>query len=85
MSGDGVEGYVQISSSSAFRELHAASIARQQTLLPTHEYRRDILYLVQTSRVLVLVGHTGSGKTTRKKELARRAPANSAARDSALP
>lgn len=39
-------------------------IDKQQELLPIHAYKRDILYLVEKHSTVVLVGETGSGKTT---------------------
>lgn len=39
-------------------------IDKQQELLPIYKYKRDILYLVEKHSTVILVGETGSGKTT---------------------
>ena len=39
-------------------------IDKQQEVLPIYAYKRDILYLVEKHATVVLVGETGSGKTT---------------------
>lgn len=41
-----------------------ASMEKQRQRLPVYKYRRDILYLVETHATTIVVGETGSGKTT---------------------
>lgn len=41
-----------------------ASIERQRQRLPAYKYRNSILYLVETHATTIIVGETGSGKTT---------------------
>lgn len=40
------------------------SLYKPATLLPIARHRRNLLYLVETYPVTIVVGHTGSGKTT---------------------
>ncbi|KAK9470990.1 P-loop containing nucleoside triphosphate hydrolase protein [Dipodascopsis tothii] len=44
--------------------IQTLSMARQRESLPIFRHRREILYLIETTPVVVLIGHTGSGKTT---------------------
>lgn len=37
---------------------------KQKQRLPVYKYRRAILYLVETHATTIVVGETGSGKTT---------------------
>ncbi|CAJ2658903.1 unnamed protein product [Trifolium pratense] len=41
-----------------------ASIEKQRQRLPVYKYRNAILYLVETHATTIIVGETGSGKTT---------------------
>jgi len=41
------------------------SIDQQRTQLPIYKLRNQILYCLEKHRVLILIGETGSGKTTR--------------------
>lgn len=41
-----------------------ASMERQRQRLPVYNYRTAILYLVETHATTIVVGETGSGKTT---------------------
>lgn len=41
-----------------------ASIDKQRQRLPVYKYRNAILYLVETHSTTIIVGETGSGKTT---------------------
>lgn len=41
-----------------------ASIEKQRQRLPVYKYRTAILYLVETHAATIIVGETGSGKTT---------------------
>lgn len=41
-----------------------ASIEKQRQRLPVSKYRTAILYLVETHATTIIVGETGSGKTT---------------------
>ena len=41
-----------------------SSIEKQRQRLPVYKYRTDILYLVETHATTIIVGETGSGKTT---------------------
>lgn len=40
------------------------SLAHQRQKLPIFQYKREILYLIETYSVVVIVGQTGSGKST---------------------
>ena len=40
------------------------SLSVPSTLLPIFRYRAQLLYLIETYPVVILVGETGSGKTT---------------------
>eukprot|EP01027_Heterolobosea_sp_BB2_P018681 GEZU01026283.1.p1 GENE.GEZU01026283.1~~GEZU01026283.1.p1 ORF type:complete len:202 (-),score=19.84 GEZU01026283.1:32-607(-) len=40
------------------------SLQQQRQLLPIYKYRLEIMYLVEKYRCVVIVGHTGCGKTT---------------------
>lgn len=40
------------------------SLSFPSTLLPIYRYRAQLLYLIETYPVVILVGETGSGKTT---------------------
>lgn len=44
--------------------LERYSLRQQREALPIFKHRRQLLYMVETHRVVVLVGETGSGKTT---------------------
>lgn len=46
------------------RLAHAASIAETRRLLPVYAYRQQLLEAVAANQFLVVVGETGSGKTT---------------------
>ncbi|XP_039954731.1 probable ATP-dependent RNA helicase DHX35 [Bactrocera tryoni] len=47
-----------------FNANHNLPIIEQRKRLPIHKYRRDILYCLEKNQVLILVGETGSGKST---------------------
>ncbi|BFZ61866.1 hypothetical protein YB2330_002944 [Saitoella coloradoensis] len=49
---------------SALNKLARFSVQRQRELLPIFRHRKSLLYLVETKAVIIVVGHTGSGKTT---------------------
>uniref|UniRef100_A0A2P2M6E3 RNA helicase n=2 Tax=Rhizophora mucronata TaxID=61149 RepID=A0A2P2M6E3_RHIMU len=53
-----------LSSSSSNSGFGFASIEKQRQRLPVYKYRTAILYLVETHATTVIVGETGSGKTT---------------------
>ncbi|KAK4485289.1 hypothetical protein RD792_007922 [Penstemon davidsonii] len=57
----GVLFYSSLSSSSGYGH---ASIEKQRQRLPVYKYRTSILYLVENHATTVIVGETGSGKTT---------------------
>ncbi|KAL3820393.1 hypothetical protein ACJIZ3_006298 [Penstemon smallii] len=57
----GVLFYSSLSSSSRYGH---ASIEKQRQRLPVYKYRTSILYLVENHATTVIVGETGSGKTT---------------------
>lgn len=40
------------------------TLYKPAALLPIARHRRNLLYLVETYPVTIVVGHTGSGKTT---------------------
>ena len=44
--------------------VQTAPLAQQRLLLPIHKHRRQILYAVEEYPVVVVVGETGSGKST---------------------
>ncbi|KAK2447381.1 RNA helicase family protein [Trifolium repens] len=54
-------GSNSLSSSSSYGY---ASIEKQRQRLPVYKYRNAILYLVETHATTIIVGETGSGKTT---------------------
>ncbi|KAK9456427.1 P-loop containing nucleoside triphosphate hydrolase protein [Dipodascopsis uninucleata] len=56
--------YNGLRTSSVSDQFKAASIKRQREMLPIFRYRRSLLYLIEKNQVVVLVGHTGSGKST---------------------
>jgi ATP-dependent RNA helicase DDX35 len=41
-----------------------ASLERQRQRLPVYKYRKAILYLVERHTTTIVVGETGSGKST---------------------
>lgn len=57
----GVLFYSNSSSSSAFGY---ANMEKQRQRLPVYKYRTPILYLIETHSTTIIVGETGSGKTT---------------------
>ncbi|XP_061357640.1 probable pre-mRNA-splicing factor ATP-dependent RNA helicase DEAH9 [Gastrolobium bilobum] len=52
------------SSSSSSSGYGYATIEKQRQRLPVYKYRTSILYLVETHATTIIVGETGSGKTT---------------------
>lgn len=40
------------------------SLYKPSSLLPIARHKRSLLYLVESFPVVVVIGHTGSGKTT---------------------
>jgi ATP-dependent RNA helicase DDX35 len=46
------------------RRFGYASVEKQRQRLPVYKYRTSILYLVETHATTIIVGETGSGKTT---------------------
>ncbi|KAM7525052.1 hypothetical protein LguiA_014954 [Lonicera macranthoides] len=52
------------SSSSSSSAFGYASIEKQRQRLPVYKYRTALLYLVETHSTTIIVGETGSGKTT---------------------
>ncbi|OMO65287.1 putative ATP-dependent RNA helicase DHX35 protein [Corchorus olitorius] len=60
---DDEEGGVLFLSSSSSGYRHA-SIEKQRQRLPVYKYRTSILYLVESHVTTIVVGETGSGKTT---------------------
>nr|XP_016491306.1 PREDICTED: probable pre-mRNA-splicing factor ATP-dependent RNA helicase DEAH9 [Nicotiana tabacum]XP_016491307.1 PREDICTED: probable pre-mRNA-splicing factor ATP-dependent RNA helicase DEAH9 [Nicotiana tabacum] len=52
------------SSSSSSSGFGYGSLEKQRQRLPVYKYRTDILYLVETHATTIIVGETGSGKTT---------------------
>ncbi|XP_059437656.1 probable pre-mRNA-splicing factor ATP-dependent RNA helicase DEAH9 isoform X1 [Corylus avellana] len=51
-------------SSSSSSRFGYASVEKQRQRLPVYKYRTAILYLVETHATTIIVGETGSGKTT---------------------
>jgi hypothetical protein len=49
-----------------YNALAAHSIAMQRRLLPIYEYRTALLYALEMYGVVVVVGETGCGKSTRE-------------------
>lgn len=47
-----------------FNPLHGLSLRAQRARLPVSKHREEILYAVETHTTTILVGATGSGKTT---------------------
>ncbi|XP_010496230.1 PREDICTED: probable pre-mRNA-splicing factor ATP-dependent RNA helicase DEAH9 [Camelina sativa] len=52
------------SSSSSSSSYGYANIEKQRQRLPVYKYRTEILYLVENHATTIIVGETGSGKTT---------------------
>lgn len=50
-----------------------ASSFKPSSLLPIAKYERQLIYAVETNPVTVLIGHTGSGKTTQLPQFLYRA------------
>jgi len=50
-------------------------ILDKRKTLPVWSYRDDFMKMVEDHQIMVLVGETGSGKTTQVRRLARRASA----------
>ncbi|XP_057472095.1 probable pre-mRNA-splicing factor ATP-dependent RNA helicase DEAH9 isoform X1 [Actinidia eriantha] len=57
-------GILLYSASSASSGYGFVSIEKQRQRLPVFKYRTSILYLVETHATTIIVGETGSGKTT---------------------
>lgn len=47
-----------------FNPFHKKSLTEQKTSLPIHQYKSHVLYLLEHHQVVILVGETGSGKST---------------------
>ncbi|KAG8385480.1 hypothetical protein BUALT_Bualt03G0049700 [Buddleja alternifolia] len=58
------EGGVLFYTAAASSGYGLASIEKQRQRLPVYKYRTAILYLVETHATTIIVGETGSGKTT---------------------
>ncbi|KAK9325917.1 P-loop containing nucleoside triphosphate hydrolase protein [Lipomyces orientalis] len=56
--------YTGLRTASVSAQFKLASIRRQRELLPIFRHRQTLLYIIETSPVLILIGHTGSGKST---------------------
>ncbi|XP_048132237.1 probable pre-mRNA-splicing factor ATP-dependent RNA helicase DEAH9 isoform X3 [Rhodamnia argentea] len=56
--------FLTASASSSSSGYGFASIEKQRQRLPVYKYRTAILYLVETHATTIVVGETGSGKTT---------------------
>lgn len=41
-----------------------SALQKPSSLLPIAKYRKNLLYAIETNDVTVLIGETGSGKTT---------------------
>jgi ATP-dependent RNA helicase DDX35 len=48
-----------------FNAVSYMSLTQQRQQLPIFQHRTNLLYLVEKYRVVIVVGETGSGKTTR--------------------
>ncbi|KAK9480111.1 P-loop containing nucleoside triphosphate hydrolase protein [Lipomyces japonicus] len=55
------QGLKTVSVSDQFKH---ASIQRQREMLPIYRHRDSITYLIESTQVVILIGHTGSGKST---------------------
>lgn len=60
----GVLFYSSSLSSSSSSAYGYASMEKQRQRLPVYKYRTSILYLVESHSTSIIVGETGSGKTT---------------------
>ncbi|XP_036333791.1 probable ATP-dependent RNA helicase DHX35 [Rhagoletis pomonella] len=54
----------QTESCFVFNSNHSLPIIEQRKRLPIYKYRKDILYCLEKNQVLIVVGETGSGKST---------------------
>ncbi|KAF3451388.1 hypothetical protein FNV43_RR07483 [Rhamnella rubrinervis] len=57
-------GVLFLAASASSSRLGHSSIQKQRQRLPVYKYRTAILYLVETHATTIIVGETGSGKTT---------------------
>ncbi len=53
------------------------TIKDQRKLLPVYECREELLQVIRENQVVVVVGETGSGKTTQARRVARPTPSGS--------
>ncbi|KAK9469952.1 P-loop containing nucleoside triphosphate hydrolase protein [Lipomyces arxii] len=58
------ESYLGRHTTSVTAQFKNASIRRQRKLLPIFRHRDALLYLIETTQIVILIGHTGSGKST---------------------
>ncbi|KAK7205814.1 helicase [Myxozyma melibiosi] len=56
--------YTGLRTASVSPEFKRASVKMQREMLPIFAHRESLLYLIESSQVVVLIGHTGSGKST---------------------
>ncbi|GAB2231354.1 hypothetical protein Droror1_Dr00010360 [Drosera rotundifolia] len=70
---DDEEGGVVFHYSSSSSAFGYGGIEKQRQRLPVYKYRDSILYLVETHSVTIIVGETGSGKTTQIPQYLREA------------
>lgn len=54
----------RLSGAPVYNKNEHLSVQDQRRRLPIHQHRTEILYLVETHATTVVVGETGSGKTT---------------------
>jgi len=66
-------GSENVSSVPIFNRYRNLRIEEQQRLLPIFKYKREILYLVEKHATCIIVGETGSGKTTQVPQYLYRA------------
>lgn len=60
----GKKGTKHARSEDASTSLYGSSISQQRNELPVAKHRREVLYLIEHHATTVVVGETGSGKTT---------------------
>lgn len=56
--------FLYLENMAEFDDAYVPALQKPTSLLPITKYRQNLLYAIETNDVTVLVGETGSGKTT---------------------